>query len=720
MKSGRTWWVGTWAVVLLAGLMPAAIIEVENPGDNQDIQPALQAAVDAAADGDTVRLPAGVFVLDRRVNVTRFVSIQGRGCGAGGTRLYRRADVADEVLEGTGWTFMLFYNIASSASSGIVVSDIWFQSKAPDTLSLANDYAIFMRNAVDFVVVNNRFDYFGDGAVRVEHRDTLASGLICDNRFMNNYKRVGSARTLGYGVVTHGTQAQWVAEPRFGSGNFIFIEDNYFEGHRHAITAGGCALYVARHNEIIDNFYGQAIDAHGGGAWSNTFSTRAYEIYHNIVNNVNKSPAFASGYVHHAVSFRGGEGLLHHNTISGYFGYGLQVRTEVFEGEYPVNTQLGYASGLELGSAHRGGAMPYGDGDAFIWDNVFLPNHDETGNLLINEGTAYLTEGRDYHVGVAKPGYATYTYPHPLRSLYAGGSPQLALAAPNGMESWALGSSRAITWTATAFTGQVRLVLYSGNSKVGAIATGLSAGAGTYSWTVGQHAGGTAPVGASYRVRVVSNDGTLDDWSDAAFAITAPPSLRLLSPNGGESWAIGSARAVTWTATAYTGQVRLVLYSGNTKVGAIATGLSAAAGSFNWTVGQHAGGMAPAGANYRVRVISNDGALSDWSDATFALAAPTLRLTSPNGGEGWTIGSARAVTWVATGYTGLVRLVLYNGSAKVGAIATGVSAGAGTFSWIAGRHSDGTAPAGANYRVRVISNDGALSDWSDAAFSLSD
>ncbi len=296
----------------------------------------------------------------------------------------------------------------------------------------------------------------------------------------------------------------------------------------------------------------------------------------------------------------------------------------------------------------------------------------------------------------------------------------LLLTAPNGGESWITGSAHPITWTATNVSDSVRLVLYNGGVKAGQIAAGLSAGAGTYSWTVGQHSGGTAPVGANYRVRIVTGDGTLDDWSDAAFAIAAPPALKLLSPNGGERWLIGNLHPVTWQATSYAGLVRLVLYDGGTKVGQIATGINAAAGTYTWTAGQHSGGTAPAGANYRVRIVSGDGVLSDWSDAAFTLATQALALTSPNGGENWTIGSVRSVTWNAADYSGLVRLVLYDGGTKVGQIAGGLNAGAGTYSWVVGQHQGGTAPAGAGYRVRIVSNDGLLSDWSDAAFTLAE
>ncbi len=297
--------------------------------------------------------------------------------------------------------------------------------------------------------------------------------------------------------------------------------------------------------------------------------------------------------------------------------------------------------------------------------------------------------------------------------------PGISLLSPTGGQSWVIGTNRAVTWAAAGYTGTVRLVLFNGNTKVGAIATGLSAASGSFSWTVGQHSGGTAPAGSNYRIRIVSSDGTLGDWSDAPFAIVPPPSLKLLYPNGGERWLMGNVHTVTWSAADYSGLVRLVLYNGNTKVGAIATGLSAASGSFSWTVGQHSGGTAPAGSNYRIRIVSSDGTLGDWSDAPFAIVPPpSLKLLYPNGGERWLMGNVHTVTWSAADYSGLVRLVLYNGNTKVGAIATGLSATAGSFSWTVGQHSGGTAPAGASYRVRLASNDSVSSDSSDAAFTL--
>ncbi len=296
----------------------------------------------------------------------------------------------------------------------------------------------------------------------------------------------------------------------------------------------------------------------------------------------------------------------------------------------------------------------------------------------------------------------------------------LEVTSPNGGESWITGSSHAITWTATACTDTVRLILYDGGTKLGEIASGLDAAAGTYTWTVGQYGGGTASPGSNYRIRLRSGDGSLEDWSDAVFAIAGVPELHLLSPNGGEHWTQGTNRAITWTATHYSGTVRLVLFQNGTKLGNVATGLAAAAGSTTWTVGQYEGGTAM-GPGLRLYLRSTDNTVIDPSDAQFSIIAPAqLQMTSPNGGENWTIGSSHAITWNANGYVGTVRLVLFRNNTKVGQIATGINAAAGTYTWTAGQYSGGTAPAGSLYSIRLLAGDGSQEDFSDGPFTLSE
>lgn len=394
-------------------------ILVDNPGNNHNIQPALQEAINRAQKGDTVVLPAGEFYVDGTVVINKFVSIKGQGTGPNGTILYRREDVSDATLD--QWSVMLNFRCFSTASSNIVVSGIYFKSKvsseAPgDGKSQAEDYGIYLKQCVDFLIERNKFEHFGTAAVRVAHKDSLARGVIAENVFIHNWRYQSPTTsdrdftTLGYGVAIGGEDKTWVSNPQFGSDNFIFIEDNYFFSHRHSVMGHGAGLYVFRYNEVRDNFR-QAIDAHGGGNYGNTYSTRAYEVYKNRVINtifINSEHRIipvptenpCSYLVDRGLRFRGGEGLVYSNTIQGFIsGIGLNVEVS---GTYPVFTQIGYQ-----------------DGDLYSWDNIFLPQ-DPLGcaiKSVVNTSSNLLQEDRDYHLNTVKPGYTAYTYPHPLRSL---------------------------------------------------------------------------------------------------------------------------------------------------------------------------------------------------------------------------------------------------------------------------------------------------------------
>ena len=97
----------------------------------------------------------------------------------------------------------------------------------------------------------------------------------------------------------------------------------------------------------------------------------------------------------------------------------------------------------------------------------------------------------------------------------------MTLTAPNGGESWIRTTSHNITWNSNGVTGTVKLLLYQNLSLIGTIAQDLAVGTGTYSWTVGNMATGSAPAGSNYKVRVQTTDGTLSDDSDGTFTIVS-------------------------------------------------------------------------------------------------------------------------------------------------------------------------------------------------------
>ena len=156
------------------------------------------------------------------------------------------------------------------------------------------------------------------------------------------------------------------------------------------------------------------------------------------------------------------------------------------------------------------------------------------------------------------------------------------------------------------------------------------------------------------------------------------PEYSPLRPNGGESWTSGYTARIQWTYSGIpdTALVKLVLFKGGiapaNKIGNIVQNIpigSGGTGGRNWNVPGYEGGTAAAGSGYYIRIISMDGTFRDESDRPFAIGAfPSLRLTSPRGGEVWKFGSSHAITWSSSAVGGKVSIVLYKGDRWVAAL----------------------------------------------------
>lgn len=415
-----------------------SIIKIANPGSNNDIQPLIQKAADSAINGDTIELPEGQFVVNKSITVKKFVSIKGQGKDK--TILYRSESTPDSTLSNdSAWRGIIRYVTNSLLSSGVIISDLTVRSKKPsmvngDGLSVAADIGIEMINCIDFVITRCRIENFGNGGVSIYHDDEKVSGLIHNNEFNHNCKGY-TALGLGYGVVVYGANKKWIADPKFGSSNFIFIEDNTFDYHRHSIAAGGCALYVFRNNTVKNNIAGNtahAIDGHEArleGVY-NYYSTRAIEVYNNTIintlfkdgtSNVPNGTSIVAGkspswLVECAIRPRGGEALIYGNYIEGYrFGIGVVNANATSSSTYPTPYQSGYDSAVKYGANHTGFDGDKGDGDVFIWNNdykSYAPGNSKCVDFY-NYTPTNLKLNRDYHM-VPKPNYTGYTYPHPL------------------------------------------------------------------------------------------------------------------------------------------------------------------------------------------------------------------------------------------------------------------------------------------------------------------
>ncbi len=287
--------------------------------------------------------------------------------------------------------------------------------------------------------------------------------------------------------------------------------------------------------------------------------------------------------------------------------------------------------------------------------------------------------------------------------------PSITVTSPNGGESWFANSARTITWTYANFTDNVKIDLsVNGGSTWSTVAASLP-NTGSYAWTVPNSPSTTC------RIRISdAGDGNPTDMSNANFTIAPEPvELRVTSPNGGESWYAGSTQTITWTATVYSGNVKIELsLDGGSNYSQVVAS-TANNGSYTWILPSTTSSLC------RIRISdAADGDPVDVSNADFQIAPPPpdLRITTPNGGENWLIGTQQEIRWSGPGAAEIPFVRIYY-SIDAGVSWTLISSSAtnnGLFLWTV----PGQMTTAARIRVEDAS-DGLPTDMSDNNFSIS-
>jgi hypothetical protein len=279
----------------------------------------------------------------------------------------------------------------------------------------------------------------------------------------------------------------------------------------------------------------------------------------------------------------------------------------------------------------------------------------------------------------------------------------IALTSPNGGEAWFSGEQRAITWTSSNLSQNIKIqVMRDFPTGTWQVIAPSAPNTGSYTWTV------SSPGAAAARVKVSGVTQTVTgDTSNANFTIAG---LALTAPNGGETFYNGDVATITWNALSMTENVRVEVnrsYPGSTWETIAASAPNT--GTYAWTV------TAPGSTTARVRVTGvTHPAASDTSDANFTVVIRSVTVTSPNGGEVWTAPAVHPITWSWQNVTGQFNIEI-NRNYPAGSwdvLASGV-APSGTFSWPV------NSPGGTNVRVRITSVTYPIAtDISDANFSV--
>ncbi len=159
-------------------------------------------------------------------------------------------------------------------------------------------------------------------------------------------------------------------------------------------------------------------------------------------------------------------------------------------------------------------------------------------------------------------------------------------------------------------------------------------------------------------LRISEGSGTTcpaDVTWERIYIIDPPPEITVLSPNGGETWIVGSTHAITWQSRYYTGNINLYFSSDNGATWSTIALNEPDDGSYNWIVPEVISNQC------LIKVVAAaGGAPWDVSDAVFSIIPPpaptNITVTEPNGGEAWIVGSVHPITWTVDNYTANVNI----------------------------------------------------------------
>jgi|GEM_PF-877336 len=187
--------------------------------------------------------------------------------------------------------------------------------------------------------------------------------------------------------------------------------------------------------------------------------------------------------------------------------------------------------------------------------------------------------------------------------------------------------------------------------------------------------------------------------------------ITLTSPNGGESWQVGSSHDITWTQNNVSNiKIEFTTNNGSSWIQVVAS-TPATTGSHSWTIPNTVSTFC------KIRVTDvNNNSISDQSNAVFTISAPapSVAISSPNGGENWIIGSSHNITWTQTGITNVKLEYTADNGTNWYQITASTSASTGSYSW--------TIPNAVSTQCRVritdVSNS-SISSQSNSFFSIS-
>lgn len=248
---------------------------------------------------------------------------------------------------------------------------------------------------------------------------------------------------------------------------------------------------------------------------------------------------------------------------------------------------------------------------------------------------------------------------------------EIILTAPNGGESWEVGSSHSITWVAASTSTRFN-IYYSVNN--GSSWTYIANTNSTnYTWIVPDAESANALIKvADY------NNSCIFDVSDANFTIAPPtPVITVISPNSSTTLYQNNSYNIIWTSQYVESPFVTIHYStDNGSTWNEIVSVTENDGAFSWTA------PVVVSSTCLVRVSEyNNPSVYDVSNTTFNIVAQFITITYPNGGEIFGGCNSHTITYTKGGIGSYVKIEYSVDNGVTWAIINSSTSSSGSYTW---------------------------------------
>jgi Pectate lyase superfamily protein len=370
----------------------------------------VQAAINAAAAGNTVLLPTGHFSWSSPVKISKDVSLRGAG-------------LSSTTVACSGDNGLLI--ISNSTPFACIVSGIAFNGSAA---SGNNQIGI----VVDTPALLYDCSFVSNGGLLEMIRFATNGSVIWNWTFYDNDQNeeaISFKKLIGG---ANGVSPDWTSNDTMGTADSKGTANTYVENCTfnemafQALDLDDNSRVVIRHC----TFNNSGFSSHGLD--TSPYGMRQWEIYDNTFIFSTSGTSMGGNPFPLNINFwfycRGGTGVIFNNVMpnlsSKQWGNKGSIVFTVFNirrtSAY-IGCQTTWQALHQVGQGYKGGLVL---DPVYVWGNTGGTNYntlnlndsqpDQCGDGLAS--AEFIKVNRDVYLGTVKPGYTPYTYPHPLRN----------------------------------------------------------------------------------------------------------------------------------------------------------------------------------------------------------------------------------------------------------------------------------------------------------------